>query len=195
MIAAAGVPNLFALLLVVAHGLSLFLARATGPAGPVVSRRQLGRWATSAAAALAMAAPLLAAGYQQRAQLAWVSRLSHSTIVVLMTGFAGSAALLLPVTATAACGLLAGLVPRGGAKVAGPALIALPWLVAPAVIMLAVSEVHPVFNVRYVLYSEPALALLCAAGLWDAPGPQVAGRCPAREPVLRRPVAGVPRRR
>ena len=184
VIAAAGVLNLFALLLVVAHGLSLFLARATGP---VVSRRQLGRWATSAAAALAVAAPLLAAGYQQRAQLAWVSRLSHSTIVILMTGFAGSAALLLPVTAAAACGLLAGLVPRGGAKVAAPALIALPWLVAPAVIMLAVSEVHPVFNVRYVLYSQPALALLCAAGLsW------LADRARTALGGVARPLAWVP---
>jgi mannosyltransferase len=71
--------------------------------------------------------------------------------------------------------------------VAAPALIALPWLVVPAVIMLAVSEIHPVFDVRYVLYSQPALALLCAAGLsW------LADR--ARTPLggLARPVAWLP---
>ena len=89
--------------------------------------------------------------------------------------------------ATAACGLLAGLVPRHAGNVAAPALIALPWLVAPAVIMLAVSEVHPVFNVRYVLYSQPALALLCAAGLsW------LAGRLRAPLGGLARPAAWLP---
>lgn len=165
VLAAAGLLNVFALLLVVAHGVTLFLTRVTGPAGPAVTRRQLGRWATAAGAALVVAGPVLAAGYQQRAQIAWVSRPSPATVVVLVSGFAGSAVLLVPVVATAACGPLAGLVPRPAGAVAGPALFAGPWLLVPAVILLAASEVHPVFNVRYVLYSQPALALLCAAGL------------------------------
>jgi mannosyltransferase len=56
---------------------------------------------------------------------------------------------------------------RGGAAGPGPTpgLIALPWLAAPAVILLAASQAHPLYTGRYVEFSQPALALLCAAGL------------------------------
>ena len=43
--------------------------------------------------------------------------------------------------------------------------MALPWLVLPPVLLLAVSELHPVYTERYVLYCFPALSLLVAAGL------------------------------
>jgi mannosyltransferase len=45
------------------------------------------------------------------------------------------------------------------------ATLALPWLVLPAAILLAVSQIHPMYDARYILYSLPALALLIAAGL------------------------------
>jgi mannosyltransferase len=43
--------------------------------------------------------------------------------------------------------------------------VALPWLVLPPVILLAVSVIKPVYVERYVVFCQPALALLCAAGL------------------------------
>ena len=43
--------------------------------------------------------------------------------------------------------------------------VALPWLVLPPLILLAVSVVKPVYVERYVVFGQPALALLCAAGL------------------------------
>jgi mannosyltransferase len=57
--------------------------------------------------------------------------------------------------------------------------VAVPWLVLPPVILLAVSVVRPVYVERYVVFCGPALALLCAAGLawlarWIAGSP--AGR-------------------
>jgi mannosyltransferase len=57
--------------------------------------------------------------------------------------------------------------------------VALPWLVLPPLILLAVSVVKPVYVERYVVFGQPALALLCAAGLawlagWIAGSP--AGR-------------------
>ena len=45
------------------------------------------------------------------------------------------------------------------------ATLALPWLVLPAAILLAVSQIHPVYDARYVVFSLPALALLTATGL------------------------------
>jgi hypothetical protein len=66
-----------------------------------------------------------------------------------------------------------------------PGVIALPWLATPAAILLAVSQAHPLFTGRYVVFSQPALALLCAAGLsWLA---DVAARLPPRG--LPRPAA------
>jgi hypothetical protein len=54
--------------------------------------------------------------------------------------------------------------------------VALPWLLLPAVLLLAGSQIHPVFNGRYVAFSVPALALLLAAWLsWLA---KVAARSP-----------------
>ena len=43
--------------------------------------------------------------------------------------------------------------------------LALPWLVLPPLILLAVSLVKPVYVERYVVFGQPALALLSAAGL------------------------------
>jgi mannosyltransferase len=58
--------------------------------------------------------------------------------------------------------------------------VALPWLVLPPLILLAVSVVKPVYVERYVVFCQPALALLCAAGLaWLA-------RRIARSPAGRR---------
>lgn len=190
----AGLFNAFSLLLLLAHGLSLLLARARAAAGPpapapaaAVSPRQLARWGTAAATATVALAPLLAAGYLQRAQISWVARPRVGTIGTLVTGFAGSSALVLPLTVMAACGIAAGTIPRRE-RALTPGLIAVPWLAAPAVVLLAVSQVHPVFNPRYVLYSQPALALLGAAGLsW------IAGRAAGISVTgLARPLAWLP---
>lgn len=50
-----------------------------------------------------------------------------------------------------------------------PGSVALPWLVLPPLILLVVSQVHPVYDGRYVEYCLPALAILMAWGLtWVA---------------------------
>jgi mannosyltransferase len=162
-VACAGLFNLFALLLIVAHGLSLLALRAApAPARP--PGRQLARWAVAAAAAVATATPLVVLGYLQRWQVGWLIRPGWGAADGLAAGFAGSRAALLLVVLLALAGAVAGLVPRRTVGLT-PGLIALPWLAAPAVILLAASQIHPLFNARYVELSQPALALLCAAGL------------------------------
>lgn len=162
-LACAGLFNLFSLLLIVAHGLSL-LALAAGPPAGRPPGRQLLRWAVATTAATAALMPLLVLGYRQRAQIGWLTRPGWGTVHVLAAGFAGSRAALVPVALLAVAGALAGLVPRSAAGLT-PGLIALPWLAAPAVILLAASQAHPLYTGRYVEFSQPALALLCAAGL------------------------------
>jgi mannosyltransferase len=120
--------------------------------------------ATAATAATAALTPLLVLGYRQRAQIGWLIRPGWGTVHVLAAGFAGSRPALAPVALLALGGVLAGLVPRSAAGLT-PGLIALPWLAAPTVILLAASQAHPLYTGRYVEFSQPALALLCAAGL------------------------------
>jgi mannosyltransferase len=43
--------------------------------------------------------------------------------------------------------------------------VALPWLVLPPVILLAVSQIHPLYDLRYVVFCLPAVALLASDGL------------------------------
>ena len=43
--------------------------------------------------------------------------------------------------------------------------VALPWLVVPPTLLLVVSQIHPLYDFRYVLFCLPAVALLAADGL------------------------------
>ncbi|MER5323100.1 glycosyltransferase family 39 protein [Streptosporangium roseum] len=61
---------------------------------------------------------------------------------------------------------------RGQGPVAGegpgrPSLVgvALPWAVLPVALSLLISQIHPVYSPRYVLFAIPGLALLAGAGL------------------------------
>ena len=162
-LAPAGLFNLFSLLLIVAHGLSLL-----APGGRAAAARPPGdssaRW--TAAATAVNGRPHAAAGGglppAHPDRLADPARLAYGH--VLAAGFAGSRAALVPVALLALAGAPAGLAPRSAAGLT-PGLIALPWLAAPALILLAASQAHPLYTGRYVEFSQPALPLLCAAGL------------------------------
>ncbi|WP_051865007.1 glycosyltransferase family 39 protein [Streptosporangium roseum] len=43
--------------------------------------------------------------------------------------------------------------------------VAVPWAVLPVVLSLLISQIHPVYSPRYVLFAVPGLALLAGAGL------------------------------
>ncbi len=174
-IAMTGLFNLFALLLVVAHGATLLLARvrvrglrraAAAPPRQPADQQQaaLSRWLAAVAAAVAVLAPMLYLGYQQGHTLGWVSRPGLRAVARLVAMLAGSKHLIPLVAAIALCGVLAGWRSRrpGELTLTG---VALPWLVLPPVILISVSQVHPVYVERYVAFCVPALALLCAAGL------------------------------
>ena len=177
-IALTGLFNLFALLLVAAHGVTLLQAAharraararargADGPGSPGAGPPQpsLARWVVVMAAAVIALAPMLYLGYQQGHTLGWVTRPGPRTVGRLVTLFAGSKPLIPLVTVLALGGILAGWRSRhpGQLTLTG---VALPWLVLPPLILLLVSRVHPVYVERYVVFCLPALALLCAAGL------------------------------
>lgn len=154
-IALTGVASLFALLILAAHGVTLLLAR---------RRAHLLPWLAAAVAAVVVLSPLIVLGYGQDRTLSWVTRPGAGTVTTMVTLFAGSRALIPLVAALALCGIASGL-GAGRLRQVTMVTVALPWLVLPPVILLAVSAVKPVYVERYVVFCQPALALLCAAGL------------------------------
>jgi mannosyltransferase len=182
-IALGGLFNLFSLVVVTAHGVTALISyvrerRVAQPAGsglagsralPGVAPVRIGRWLVAVVAAGIVLAPLAFLGFRQRGQISWLSKPGGAAVLDLVESFAGSKLLVVPIAVLALCGLAAGATARSRwPAVAGspaPALVLLPWLVVPPVIMLAVSRVKPVYDIRYVLFCQPALALLCGAGL------------------------------
>lgn len=166
-----GLFNLFGLLILVAHAISLLISRWPGTARPAEqdTRRLPGlaglrvaglpaRWLIAGMAALGVLGPLIAMAYSQRAALGWVSAPGSISkiIIVIARLWAGSPELVWPVFGLAAFAVAADAVGHWRCRPAfTPATIALPWLVAPAAVLLAVSEVRPVYDIRYVEYACP----------------------------------------
>ena len=177
VIVLAGLFNLFSLLVVAAHALTVLIIRVRRGPEPGAAPARLWRWLVAAVAAGIVLAPLALLGFRQRGQISWLTKPGLRTVSNLFVSFAGSKPLVVPIAALALCGLVASLVARSGpaTSASGPAtlasgpatlaIVALPWLILPPIVMLAVSRFKPVYDERYVLFCQPALALLCAAGL------------------------------
>jgi mannosyltransferase len=176
-LAAMGLGNIFALLLIPAHALTLALALrarrdppAEAGAAPVPALAGGGPlvrgWLAAAAAAVLVASPLLAVSLGQQRQVSWIPPLGRALFASLLKLFdpPGLAVGLLVVTlATLAFSAL-----RGRLRADFPShllALALPWLLLPSAVLLTASAVHPVFSARYVLICLPAAALLAGAGL------------------------------
>jgi mannosyltransferase len=154
-ITATGVASLFALLILAAHGLTLLLAR---------SRERLVPWLAAAVAATVVLGPLIVLGYRQDRTLSWVTRPGLGEVTTTVRLFAGSRALIPLFLVLAVCGIASGL-GAGRLRQITVVTVALPWLVVPPVILLLASAIKPVYVERYVVFCQPALALLCAAGV------------------------------
>jgi mannosyltransferase len=153
-----GLFNIFGLLILAAHGVTLLLAGAGRTA-----RIPL-RWLAAAVAAVAVLAPLLAVAGHQQQQISWLARPGYKAIERLISTTAGSRDLVLPMALLALGGLAAAWLADGWRPL-NPAAIAVPWLVVPPVLLIAASFVKPVYYVRYVEFCLPALAIVAGAGL------------------------------
>jgi mannosyltransferase len=159
-----GMFNLFALLLLAAHGTSLVIARGRAHRAPGSGATDPGlrSWLAAASAAVILLLPLIILGERQDTVLFWLHRPDARTVISLVLHFSGSAAVTPLVVALAVCGAVGGL---GRAGELTLAVVSVPWLILPPLVLLAVSLLHPVYDERYVIFCIPALALLCAGGL------------------------------
>jgi mannosyltransferase len=181
-----GLFNTFGLLIIPAHALTMLIVGARPGAGAGSSglaewlRRVAVPWLIAAVVAVIVLGPLLLLSFRQRGQISWLAKPDRHTVVVLVRDFAGSSKLFWPVALLALGGIAAGVpgllnrlnrverldrVDRLDRGRMSPAAIALPWLVLPPVVLLAVSMIKPVYDFRYIEFCLPALAILVAAGL------------------------------
>jgi mannosyltransferase len=182
-VALTGLLNIFGLLILAAHGVTLLLAPARGAgAGRRIGRIPL-RWLAAAVAAVAVLSPLLAVAGHQQQQISWLARPDVKAIERLVSTTAGSRDLVLPFALLALAGLVTAWLADGWRPL-NPAAVALPWLVVPPFLLVAASFVKPVYYVRYVEFCLPGLAIVAGAGLTGLTG------LAARTPLARLRPAG-----
>src|SRR5882757_9861963 len=142
--------HLFAVLILLAHGISLLGLRTPW--------RIARRWLAAALAVCATALPYALLARHQEGQVGRLQPPTWQTVLGLARAFTGPGVV--------AGGAVSVLVFVGILRATGTVrAFALPWLVVPAGVLLAYSLVQPAYHVRYVLHSLPAIALLAAVGL------------------------------
>jgi mannosyltransferase len=167
VIVALALLNLAAVLLLAAHGASLLIMRARIPVTEQ-ARAQLRaatrRWLVAGAAAGVALIPLIVFAARESQQLNWVTRPDQKSLTSLIADFSGSK-YLIPLAGALVLAGIAADVSRRQRVICVPAAITVPWLLLPPFVLLAVSEVDPVYVERYVVFCIPAMALLMAGGL------------------------------
>jgi mannosyltransferase len=167
--ALTGLFNIFGLLILIAHGVTLLIA---APALPGLAGRRpagvLARWVLAGIVAVVVLIPIVAFAYSERTAISWMTGhvVIRSAAVNLARTWAGPQKLFWPGFGLAAFGVAADAVTwRRSRPAVTPGSVALPWLVLPTAALLVASQVHPVYDGRYVEYCLPALAILVAWGL------------------------------
>ena len=173
-LAVLGIVNIFGLLLIVAHAVTVALRclrpGGAGASGAAVSdaRSLAGGWLAAAAAGTALASPVLAFAFVQRGVLSWLSPPSLGAVRGLHD-LIGPAYMADAVVLAVACGIVvSALLGRDRLRASWPGslpALCLPWLILPPSILLVASLITPLYTFRYVLLCIPAIALLAGAGL------------------------------
>jgi mannosyltransferase len=164
-----GLCNMFALLLIAAHGLTLLLDRPARPEGP--SNRRPGLladvrgWAFAVGGAAAVLAPFLWLANQQKGQISWIPVPGWGGIWKLARGLFGSVAPLTPDPLPLVALAVFALAVAGAVRNRALARLAVPWLLLPPVALVVLSYADPVYRFRYVLFCVPAAALLAGTAL------------------------------
>lgn len=144
---AVGLLNVLALLIVVVH---LVHVAAT------TSRAVRRRWYAAVTASGVLLSPLVVGGALQREQVSWLPRPDSGQLLGFLDAqyTVGPVVVLLLVLATVGLG-------RGThAQALG---LGLSWALLPPVLLWSVSQVHPLYDWRYVFFAVPGTALALAS--------------------------------
>lgn len=146
----------FAVLLLLAHALTLVLAR--------VPRRVWAAWLCAAGAVALVILPLVLVSHAQSAQVSWLRPPGQGGVNRLVHRFAGSTdEVLVPCLLLMYVALRRPWPSRDGHE---PSLasVALPLLLVPPAVLMTVSQWSPLYDDRYVLYALAGAPLLAAFG-------------------------------
>jgi mannosyltransferase len=166
LIVVSGYLNELALLVLVAHAVTVLLARPGWPA--------IRRWAVAGAVGAVLVLPVVIVSSREAGAVTWIPRPDRASMILQYRDYFGTR---LPVSVLiVACIVIALLPPlrRGAASAAwwragGVSVpsVAAPLLILPAALLIAESLVaRPFYVDRYVLYGEAGAALLAGAGLY-----------------------------
>ncbi|MEV0585890.1 hypothetical protein [Nonomuraea sp. NPDC050310] len=148
-----GALHLYALLLLLAHGVAVAAAARTSPKR---GRRVVVAWVSACASAAVVLTPLvvIAAG-QRETQVWWLKR----------PGLAEIGAFPVEVAGGVAGAVLLGALVAAGIWAARRTPVVGVWAIVPFAAAVAVSQVQPIYHARYVLYVVPGIALAAGIGL------------------------------
>jgi mannosyltransferase len=176
-LAALGIVDIFGLLLVPAHAVTVALPflrardRQAGPAGDAAAgaARSLGLgWLAAVVAGVVLVSPVLVLGYVQKGTLSWLTAPGLRSVTGL-DDLIGPGSVVAAVALVVAAGIVVSAIAgRRWLRAAWPGpvpALCLPWLILPPAILLIGSLITPLYTLRYVLLCLPAIALLVGAGL------------------------------
>ena len=166
-ILALGILNVFALLIIPAHAVTVGLrcraARSDRPARVLA----LG-WLAAVAAATVILSPLLLLAWRQRGQISWLKS-SVNVGVSNVERLIGPPHMFVAVAVVLAAGLLiSALGGREKMRAAWPwrlPALCVPWAILPAAILMGISVFDHIYTFRYIFFSAPAAALIGGAAL------------------------------
>jgi mannosyltransferase len=167
VIAACTYVFLYLGLLLVVHGAYVALRH----------RTELRRWAAAAGLALVFSIPILVAGYHERRQIRFLEHRHYATAAHVLTKQWFGYPLLAVVGWMLMAGAIAWLVYAARRRTPGRAgrvsltVLAALWVVLPTAALLIVdATISPVYNVRYLSFGTPAVAIMIALGVSAAAG-------------------------
>jgi mannosyltransferase len=147
-------------LLLVVHGVFLLTDRSY--------QRHRRAWAKAAGLAIVASLPILALGFAQRAQIAFLAHRGAATARhVFVTQWFGKPLLAVLAWAVIAVALGGAVLIWRRTRTASPVLtLGLLWVALPTTALLALNVLTPAYNFRYASFCVPGVALVLAAGIW-----------------------------
>lgn len=161
-LAVLGVWNIFGLLLIPAHAVTLALHYRRHRREADVRRLAIG-WLAAAVAGIVISSPLLVLGWKQRGQVAWIANNQSSSGLSTLLTLSGSALVTIVLAGVIAIALVLSSEATGARRTAWRwqlTELSLPWLLVPPVLLIGASVISPIYTSRYVLMCIPAAALL-----------------------------------
>jgi mannosyltransferase len=166
-----GSLNVFSLLLVGAHAITVAVAAARAwrrDGGRAAGVSLAAGWLAAAAGAFLLASPILALGIAQRGTLSWITTPPLLGTIEGLRKLVGPATMVLALCVAIALGVVLDALARRPLRTSWPPellALCLPWLLLPPAVLIGVSYASPVYTFRYVIFCAPAAALIGGAGL------------------------------